>query len=197
WNLAIWFDTAMFEMERPSTTIPNKPQQYTNKPGKGNGGPVPMELDYARSSSNKKNRKQLLKFNSKINGHPAWILLDSRASCNFIDKDFATQNKLILKTVSPLSVELADRSKAQMNKTFNINKLELGPYYTSRISAQVLKLQHYDTILEKLWLYHTNPNINWRKNTLVFQYRSKIIEVQADFQKTPKDPSCNSVFISR
>ncbi|CAG8757244.1 22870_t:CDS:2, partial [Racocetra persica] len=103
--------------------------------------PVPIELDYARSSSSsqhyekkrgidepnqpphiitnnsleliqvEKNRKRLLKFNGKINGHPAWILLDSEVSCNFIDNDFATQNKLILKTVSSLSVKLADKSK--------------------------------------------------------------------------------------
>ncbi|CAG8797611.1 31384_t:CDS:2, partial [Racocetra persica] len=188
WDLAIQFDTTMFGTGRPSTTTPNKPQQYINKLGKGNGRPVPMELNYARSSSSsqhhrkkrskgkqkltnikdelnqpphtitnnsleltqvEENHEWLLKFNSKINGYSVWILLDSRASRNFIDKDFSTWNKLILKTVFPLSVKLADRSKAQTDKTFNINKLELDPYYTSGISTQVLKLQHYDTILEK------------------------------------------------
>ncbi|CAG8729746.1 17182_t:CDS:2, partial [Racocetra fulgida] len=41
----------MPKIRRPSTTTPNKPQRYTNKLEKENSGPVPMELDYARSSS--------------------------------------------------------------------------------------------------------------------------------------------------
>ncbi|CAG8793889.1 13773_t:CDS:1, partial [Acaulospora morrowiae] len=32
------------------------------------------------------NQEQLLRFNGKINGRPAWILLDSGASKNFVDK---------------------------------------------------------------------------------------------------------------
>ena len=36
------------------------------------------------------NQEQLLHFNGKINGHPAWILLDSGASRNFIDEKFVT-----------------------------------------------------------------------------------------------------------
>ena len=40
------------------------------------------------------NREQLLRFNGKVNGKPAWILLDSGASRNFIDKKFVQENKL-------------------------------------------------------------------------------------------------------
>ncbi|CAG8661701.1 33666_t:CDS:2, partial [Racocetra persica] len=54
------------------------------------------------------NHKQLLRFYDKINGHPAWILLDSRASCNFINKNFIICYKLIPKTISFLTVKLAD-----------------------------------------------------------------------------------------
>src|SRR5271155_4397235 len=34
------------------------------------------------------NKEQLLRFNEKINGHPAWILLDSGASRNFVNEKF-------------------------------------------------------------------------------------------------------------
>ena len=34
------------------------------------------------------NKEQLLRFNGRINGHPAWILLDSGASRNFVDENF-------------------------------------------------------------------------------------------------------------
>ncbi|CAG8704405.1 14907_t:CDS:2, partial [Racocetra fulgida] len=155
-------------------------QKLTNIKDEPNQPPHTITNNSLELTQVEENCKWLLKFNGKINSHSAWILFDSGAFHNFIDKDFATRNKLPLKTVSPLSVKLADGSKAQMDKTFNINKLELGSYYTSGISAQVLKLQCYDTILGKPWLYHANPNINWRKNTLVFQYGSKVIEVQAD-----------------
>ena len=62
-------------------------------------------------------------------------------------------------------------------------------YRASGISAQVLGLQRYDAILEKPWLYHANPNINWRDNTLTFQYGSRIINVKANKTKTT-EPEC-------
>src|SRR5271170_4120222 len=69
-------------------------------------------------------------------------------------------------------------------------------YHASGISAQILGLQRYDAILGKLWLYHANPNINWRDNTLTFQYGSRIINIKANKIKTT-EPECHSVFISR
>src|SRR6185369_8311332 len=114
------------------------------------------------------NRERLLRFNGKINGHNAWILLDSGASRNFIDKEFVNRNCLTTKTVSPISVELADGRKTKTDKIVGINKLELGSYHTTGISAQVIKLQRYDVILGKPWLYHANPIINWRTNNLTF-----------------------------
>jgi hypothetical protein len=38
------------------------------------------------------NQEQLLRFNGKINGRPAWILLDSGASKNFVDQKFVHKN---------------------------------------------------------------------------------------------------------
>src|SRR5277367_2692929 len=69
-------------------------------------------------------------------------------------------------------------------------------YHASGISAQILGLKRYDAILGKPWLYHANLNINWRDNTLTFQYGSRIINVKANKTKTTK-PECHSVFISR
>ena len=40
------------------------------------------------------NCEQLLKFNEKVNGYNAWILLDSGASRNFIDNKFVEKNHL-------------------------------------------------------------------------------------------------------
>ena len=87
------------------------------------------------------NQERLLRFNGKVNGHPAWILLDSGASRNFIDKKFVNKYKLPTKPVTPLSVELADGQKLDISQSFNIRKLELGSsYHTNNIFTQVLPL---------------------------------------------------------
>jgi hypothetical protein len=142
------------------------------------------------------NKEQLLRFNGKINGYPAWILLDSGASRNFVDEKFVQKHKFGKKTTTPFTVELADGSKKEVKNEISIKKLELETYHTSGISAQVLGLQRYDAILGKPWLYHANPNINWRDNTLTFQYGSRTINVRANKTKTT-EPECHSVFISR
>ena len=79
--------------------------------------------------------------------------------------------------------------------TVNIKDLHLGNYHTTGISAQVIKIQRYDAILGKPWLYHANPSIDWRSNKLTFQYGHKTIIVKADSTK-PQPLGCNSVFIS-
>ena len=71
----------------------------------------------------------------------------------------------------------------------------MDSYQTTEISTQIIKIQRYDAILGKPWLYHANPSIDWRTNTLTFKYGSKTITVKADSTK-PQQPGCNSVFIS-
>ena len=143
------------------------------------------------------NKEQLLRFNGKVNGHKAWILLDSGASRNFVDEKFVAKINLPTKNIPAVSVELADGRKSEITKAADVQKLELGKYQTNNISTQVLKLQRYDIILGKPWFYHANPQINWRKNILTFQYGNKTIEVSADTKQSLKKPSCNSVYISR
>src|SRR5579884_4246575 len=40
------------------------------------------------------NRERLLKFNGQVNGKPAWVLLDSSISRNFVDEKFVQRTKL-------------------------------------------------------------------------------------------------------
>ena len=142
------------------------------------------------------NKEQLLRFNGKINGHPTWIFLDSGASRNFVDEKFVQKHHLSKKNTTPFTVELADGRKKEVKDEIKINKLELETYYTSGITAQVLGLQRYDAILGKPWLYHANPSINWRENTLAFKYGSRNISIKASKNKTT-EPECHSIFILR
>ena len=141
------------------------------------------------------NRENLLRFKGKVDGYPAWILLDSGASKNFVNESFASKNKMLTKKVSSMEVELADGRKSTTSRIVEIKKLELGSYRTSGIKAQIMKLQRYDIILGKPWLYHANPTIDWRTNTLTFNYGTKKIVVEA--AKISGETSCNSVYISR
>ena len=54
------------------------------------------------------NKEQLLRFNGKINGHPAWILLNFEASRNFLDEKFVEKCKLSTQKLPSATIELAD-----------------------------------------------------------------------------------------
>ena len=81
------------------------------------------------------NKEQLLRFNGKINGKTAWILLDSGASRNFVDKKFVAKHHMKANTTSPLTVELADRRKKEVTTEVKFDKLELGKYRTTGVNA--------------------------------------------------------------
>ena len=53
-------------------------------------------------------QEQLLRIKGKINGHSAWILLDSDASRNFLDKKFVEKCKLPTQESPSATIELAD-----------------------------------------------------------------------------------------
>ena len=125
------------------------------------------------------NKEQLLRFNGIANGHPAWILLNSRASRNFIDQAFITKHKLPTQFMKPIKVEFADGTKREIDQTVPIQELKMDKYHTSGISAQVIDLQRYDVILGKPWLYHANPIVDWWHNTITFKYGTKTIQVKA------------------
>lgn len=162
-----------------------------------------QQRNTTHSSSNaeltniEENRERLIRLNGKINGHTARILIDSGASRNFLDKQFVERHNIPTQDINHVTVELADGRKMGTNKVVNIKKLELDTYHTTGIVAQVIGLQRYDAILGKPWLFHANPNINWRDNTMTFQYGSKTIIVNADSYETINNLSCHSVFISR
>jgi hypothetical protein len=101
---------------------------------------IESEEDTSSSSAEfvrlEENKEQLLHFNGKINGKSAWILLDSGASRNFINKKFARQHKLPqIETTTPFTVELADGRKKEVTSEVKIQKLELDEYKTTGISA--------------------------------------------------------------
>src|SRR5579862_8463876 len=98
-----------------------------------------METEEPKSSSStaefvrlEENREQLLRFNGHINRKPAWILLDSEASKNFVDKKFVEKYQLSQTSIpTTLSIELADGRKKEVTKEVKLDKLELNTYHAS------------------------------------------------------------------
>jgi len=120
-----------------------------------------------------------------------------KASRNFVDQKFVNKNRIPKKPTPKFSVKLADGRKKEVTTEINIKDLELDTYHTSGISAQVLELQRYNAILGKPWLFHANPNIDWRTNTLCFKNGPHNIKINASTTRTDKEPECHSIFISR
>jgi len=98
------------------------------------------ELVHVELTQAETNRDQLLRFNGKVNGKRAWILLDSGASRNFINEKFVRENHLKTKTTTPITVELADGRKQKADQMVTMSTLQLDDYKTTGITAQVIAL---------------------------------------------------------
>jgi hypothetical protein len=122
-------------------------------------------------------------------------LLDSGSALNFIDKSFVERQHLKYKNIEPFTVELADGTKKTITQNVFIWKLNLGEYRAKGITAHVIDLQRYDVILGKPWLYFANPVVDWRKNTLTFNYGKCIIQIKAN-KTTCSANTCNTVYVS-
>ena len=108
------------------TSLSTSPPNYNNN----------LELTNAEE-----NQERLLRVNGKINGHSAWILLDSGASRNFLDEQFVHRCKISTQVSPPVTIELADGRKQETNHSVRIKDLSLSSYHTTGISTQVIKIQ--------------------------------------------------------
>ena len=147
----------------------NNSYTHTNYNNKGKGKVNNLENtnvlpDYSNNNleltNAERNRERLLHVNRTINENAAWILLDSGASRNFLDEQFVKRCNLPTRKSDTVTIELADGRKQETSQHVDIKNLHLGHYHTTGLSAQVIKLQRYDAILGKPWLYHANPTID-------------------------------------
>ena len=102
----------------------------------------------------KENREQLIQLDGRIAGHKATILVDSGASRNYIDHDFAVQHKLSVdpeKATHP-TIEMADGTSSKCTGRTTGLELEVQSYKAKGQKFDVLHLSNYDAILGKPWL---------------------------------------------
>ena len=100
----------------------------------------------------------------------ATCMVDSGASSQFIDYDFAVSHGLtLIKKQVPESLTVVDgRPSAGGLLTHEVHLQLLIDQHLENLTFQVTQLAAYPLILGKSWLRRHNPTVNWIKNSVVF-----------------------------
>ncbi|MGI0135350.1 MAG: reverse transcriptase domain-containing protein [Candidatus Micrarchaeaceae archaeon] len=108
----------------------------------------------------------LMKFQARVNGRDAMVLLDSGSSSNFISTEYAKRHKLRSKRLeNEQVVTLADGTEYRVNRAVS-NALVCWNGWQGRVSLLLLPLSGNDAILGMAWLTKYNPRIDWKTGEL-------------------------------
>ena len=96
-------------------------------------------------------------------------MIDSGASTQFIDLDFAVKNNLPLTLKpKPETLIVVDGREAESQLTHTCTLDLTIDQHLETLTFQVTKLAGWNMILGKTWLKRHNPVIDWTKNTVTF-----------------------------
>ena len=96
---------------------------------------------------------------------PATALLDSGASCNFINSQFVTQHQLPRYEIEPITVNLAIDKSTSTNEITTI-EITLPCGFTFHLTAVIVPNLTNDIILGINFLKVFNPIIDWKHGTI-------------------------------
>jgi len=123
--------------------------------------------------TNKSKLSMLFKLRININGHPTTALIDSGASCCFLNSRFVENHKLPTQpNRKPQQVRLATGVRAQVVEKARKIEIQMGSYHDHQ-KFMVLPLEGNDVILGMAWLRRLNPKINWRQNVIHIRHRKR------------------------
>jgi hypothetical protein len=116
----------------------------------------------------------LLKFRASIAGKHATVLIDSGASCCFINSQFANKNHLSLNH-SDLTQTVTLATGVETCTQYSINNVPIRiQTYHDHLDFMVLPLKGSDVILGMNWLRRLNPHIDWQGNSLTLTYANRL-----------------------
>ena len=131
-----------------------------NKP-RANNTPSSINQVFTTSSS-------LIKLEGSVSGHRAVILIDSGATGNFVSASFVSKHRLPSVPLAKQDfVTLADGSQQAAGSTVPSVPVSVNSY-SDHIDLVSLPLAGYDIILGMPWLRAYNPQIDWKRSTIVF-----------------------------
>ena len=102
--------------------------------------------------------------------HHATCMIDSGASSQFIDLDFALGlNPALDKKTTPEDLVLADRVRSKVGQITHTCTLKLMiDQHLETLTVHVTKLAGWNLIVGKPWLKRHNPTVNWTMNSVTF-----------------------------
>ena len=108
-----------------------------------------------------------------VNEISARFLLDSGASCNFVNAEFLKNTGIpIPQPKGDGQVKLANGKTIMSLGTIQL-KVKIGSYQET-IHFKIIPLQmQYQVVLGKTWLEERNPNIDWKKGVLTVSREGK------------------------
>jgi hypothetical protein len=114
-------------------------------------------------SSQNSNSPTLFRVRILIAGHPATALIDSGASCCFLNSEFVSKHELKTYKVKPREVKLATEVTTQVDQRIDNIPIRINSYHDKQ-KFMILPLLGHDVILGMTWLRRCNPKIDWQKN---------------------------------
>nr|GEW24460.1 retrotransposon-related protein [Tanacetum cinerariifolium] len=126
------------------------------------------------SSSNLKT----IKLAGELNGIPILILIDSRATHNFISKKLAIALGLTIKPVKRLQISLGNGSRVWIGEHYDSVSIQFGSY-SCIVDALVYNLGSLDMILGIAWLGTLGDVLfNWQTRQVRFLSQGNYIQLQ-------------------
>jgi Retroviral aspartyl protease len=119
--------------------------------------------------------KQLITFTGMVDDHPAYVLIDSGATTNYISESFVNKHKVYTEPLAkPTQAVIADGRPLNVIRTAPHLPIHIQEY-ADEIDANVLALDRYDLVLSMAWLDAYCPSVDYRAKTVSFEHNSKAI----------------------
>jgi hypothetical protein len=125
-----------------------------------------------------KPNKKLITFMGLIDNQPAYVLIDSGSTNNYISESFVSKHRLYTEP-------LAEQAEAVLANGSTLNVTRMAPSmpiriqeYVDKVDANVLALNKYDVVLSMAWLDAYAPMIDYRAKSLTFEHDGKRITLK-------------------
>ena len=134
-----------------------------------------QELNSAVTS---KSSKRLITFTGMVDDHPAYVLIDSGATTNYLSESFVKQHGIYTEPIADTThAVIADGTALSVTQAAPNLAVRIQEY-ADTISANVMALDRYDLILSMAWLDSYCPSVDYRAKTVTFEHDGKVITLK-------------------